>query len=105
MITVGQRIRQAREHACLTQEKLAEIIGVSRTAISRWELGEIDPTIEHLIALSQTLNVSTDYLLGIGSKTAIFDMLMEMASILNRLVSDLQGDSNRKEKDNTEKDV
>lgn len=89
MISVGRRIRQAREHAGLTQEKLAETIGVSRTAISRWESGEIDPTIDHLIHLAQQLNVSADYLLGISGKAEILDMLMEMASTLNRIVSDL----------------
>ena len=90
MITVGKRIRLAREHAGLTQEKLAETIGVSRTAISRWESGEIDPTIEHLIHLALTLNVSTDYLLGISGKAEVLDMLKEMASTLDRIVSDLQ---------------
>lgn len=90
MITVGKRIRLARESVGLTQEKLAETIGVSRTAISRWESGEIDPTIEHLIDLAQALNVSADYLLGIGSKAGMLDMLMDMASTLNRLVSDIQ---------------
>ena len=40
MIVVGKRIRQARVLAGLTQEQLAEKIGVSRTAIVRWESAE-----------------------------------------------------------------
>ena len=90
MITVGKRIRQARELAGFTQEKLAETIGVSRTAVSRWESGEIDPTIEHLIQLTHVLKVSADFLLGTNGGNQTMEVLMNMASTLNKIVSDMQ---------------
>ncbi len=66
MVSLGNRIRLARERAGYTQEKVAEKIGVSRSAVSRWEQGEIEPKVQNLVAVAALLNVSTDYLLGIG---------------------------------------
>lgn len=39
MMWLGNRIRAAREQAGLTQDNVAELIGVSRTAVARWENG------------------------------------------------------------------
>ncbi len=66
MISIGKRIRKAREAVGVTQEELAERIGVSRSAVARWELGEIEPKLRNLIALATELDVSTDELLGIS---------------------------------------
>ena len=96
MILVGKRIRQARELAGLTQEKLAETIGVSRTAIVRWESGETDPTLEHLIAMTAILNVSADFLLGTDDTNQVTIILTEMASTLNRLLTEIQEKGEKK---------
>lgn len=64
MLYLGKRIKQAREQAGFTQEKLAELIGTSRAAIARYELGEIEPKLRNLIAIAQCLSVTTDWLLG-----------------------------------------
>ena len=98
MILVGKRIKLARELAGLTQEKLAEIIGVSRTAVVRWERGETDPTIDHLIEMTKALRVSADFLLGTGDTDQVMSKLMEMASTLSRLVSNIQDIKGEKEK-------
>ena len=58
-------MKKAREQAGLTQEELAGLIGVSRTAIARYELGEIEPKVRNLISIAEKLSVSTDYLLGV----------------------------------------
>jgi len=68
MISLGKRIREARKQAGLTQEELAERIGVSRTAISRFELGEIEPSLRNLAAMAGELNVSADRLLGLPAR-------------------------------------
>ena len=86
MIIVGKRIRQARVLAGLTQEQLAEKIGVSRTAIVRWETAETEPTLEHLLALSMFLKVSADYLLGIDEH----NQMMDVVSKIYRIVAELQ---------------
>lgn len=70
MISLGNRIRKARENAGVTQEELAERIGVSRSAVARWELGEIEPKLKNLVALAVELEVSTDELLGISGQKA-----------------------------------
>lgn len=66
MISLGKNIRKAREKTGFTQEALAERIGVSRAAVARWELGEIEPKLTHLLKLSEILDVGTDELLGIS---------------------------------------
>ena len=64
MLCLGNRIRKAREQAGFTQEELAALIGISRTAIARYESGDIEPKLKNLIAIAEQLNVSCDYLLG-----------------------------------------
>ncbi|MBR6950750.1 MAG: helix-turn-helix transcriptional regulator [Oscillospiraceae bacterium] len=65
MISLGKRIRQARVRAGFTQENVAEIVGVSRTAVTRWEKGEIGPKLDHLAALAVLFGVTADHLLGL----------------------------------------
>lgn len=57
MLCLGNRIKKARKQEGLTQEQLAEVIGVSRSAISRWESGDMEPTIKNLAELARTLDV------------------------------------------------
>lgn len=47
----------------MSQEALARKLGVSRQAISRWELGEVVPDTANVLAVSRVFGVSTDYLL------------------------------------------
>ena len=98
MILVGNNIKWARELAGLTQEQLAEIIGVSRTAVVRWESGETYPSIDHLIELTKVLKVSADFILGIREADKITDTLMEMASTINKLLFNIQDHEGEKEK-------
>ena len=51
---------------CKSQEKLAEALNVERRTIIKWENGSSIPTIENLIALSDFLDCSLDYFLGLG---------------------------------------
>ena len=62
---IGARIRLARRDARLTQEKLAEKIGVSTVFVSQLESGSRAPGLETLVKLSRTLHVSL-YLLVLG---------------------------------------
>ena len=52
----------------MTQSDLAEKLGVSRQAISRWEMGTAKPELENLISISEIFGVSTDFLLK-GTET------------------------------------
>lgn len=60
---LSEKIYILRRKRGLSQEQLAEIIGVSRQAISKWEGGLSVPESEKLIAISEYFNVTLDYLL------------------------------------------
>ena len=63
-MTATNNLAFLRTEKGLSQEKLAEMLDVSRQTISRWESGETLPSTDNLIRLSQTLGVSVDYLMG-----------------------------------------
>jgi len=63
-MSFGNNLREVRKQRGITQEGLAEMLGVSRQAISKWESDSGYPETEKLIALSRTLNISLDYLLN-----------------------------------------
>ena len=58
-----QKLRDARENANLTQEALANLIGVKRAVISKYENGMIEPSVSQLKRIATALNVSVSYLL------------------------------------------
>lgn len=62
-MTLGQRIAQLRKAKGLSQEALADLVGVSRQAVSKWELDEAQPDAAKLVLLARALKVSTDQLL------------------------------------------
>ena len=60
---ISDNIKKYRKENNLSQDELAEKLGVSRQSISLWETGQTQPTIENIIALSRIFNVSTDSIL------------------------------------------
>lgn len=67
-LTLGQRISTRRKLLNLSQEALAEQLGVSRQAVSKWEADGSIPEIDKLIALSKLFEVSMEWLLGVQSE-------------------------------------
>lgn len=65
-MTLEQNLLLLREKAGLSQEKLAEKLGVSRQAVSKWETGQSTPDVDKLMALSRLYGVSVDSLLGLA---------------------------------------
>ena len=61
-----EKITLYRKKNGLSQEELAEKIGVSRQAVSKWETGDALPEITKLKALADTFNVTVDFLLDEG---------------------------------------
>ena len=57
-----EKIVELRKTKGLSQEELAEQLGVSRQAVSRWELGQTLPDIPNLLQLCELFGVSADYL-------------------------------------------
>jgi len=60
---IGSKIKEARMKIEMTQEQVAEILGVSRQTISNWETGKSYPDIVSVIKMSDLYEVSLDYLL------------------------------------------
>ncbi len=63
-MTIGQTIKLYRKEKALTQGQLAELIGVSTQAISKWETDSGLPDISQIVPLARVLEISTDKLLG-----------------------------------------
>lgn len=61
---IGERIRILRKNNKITQEQLAELMGVARPTISSWENNENKPTTENLFMLVSILKTSAAYLMG-----------------------------------------
>lgn len=62
-MTFGEKIQALRKSGGMSQEQLAARLGVSRQAISKWELGESSPEVENILQLGKLFDVTTDYLL------------------------------------------
>lgn len=62
-MTLADRIQRLRKAKGISQEELADQIGVSRQAVSKWESGQSSPDLEKVILLSEFFDVATDYLL------------------------------------------
>ena len=65
-MTFGEKLKEARKKVGLSQEELAERIGVSRAAVAKWETDKGLPDIDNLKVIAGLLDVSIDYLLDDG---------------------------------------
>ena len=70
-MSLGENLQTIRKKNQLSQEGLAEMLGVSRQAVSKWELGEGYPEVDKLLILSKKLNVSLDSLFGGESQPVV----------------------------------
>lgn len=61
--SLGEVLKQHREECKMTQEFVAESVGVSRQAVSKWENGTSDPSTSNLISLAKLFDLSAEELL------------------------------------------
>lgn len=66
-VNLGDRYRNLRKDRKLTQDDLAQYLGLTRSAINTWEQGLSIPSVNMIISLSQFYGVTTDYLLGLDN--------------------------------------
>lgn len=64
----GRRLKSARLGSNLTQQSVADELGLTLRTYQRYEAGTTEPTLNHLVSLCITLDVSADYLLGIADE-------------------------------------
>ena len=84
-MTLGERIRDERKKRGLSQEELADILNVSRQAITKWETDRGIPDIANLIRISEEFEISLDELIkGDNSvkRKIIYDNSMKRWHIL-----------------------
>lgn len=62
-MNISDRIQSLRKSKGITQEQLADAVGVSRQAVSKWEAEQSSPDLERVVAMAEYFDVTTDYLL------------------------------------------
>ncbi|WP_084554721.1 helix-turn-helix domain-containing protein [Eubacterium xylanophilum] len=67
-MTFGEKLKEARKEAGLSQEQFAEKMSISRSAVAKWESGRGLPDVNNLKVMAQLLDVSVDYLLDEDKK-------------------------------------
>ena len=88
-MSFGENLQKIRKKNQLSQEGLAEMLGVSRQAVSKWELGDGYPEVDKLLLLSKKLNISLDSLLGGENTTALSEDVKPSGTI--RIISPHEG--------------
>ncbi|MBR6879738.1 MAG: helix-turn-helix transcriptional regulator [Clostridiales bacterium] len=62
-MTIADRIQELRRTKGMSQEQLADAVGVSRQAVSKWESEQALPDLEKVVIMSNIFDTTTDYLL------------------------------------------
>ena len=85
-----EKIALYRKKNGFSQEELAEKIGVSRQAVSKWETGDALPEITKLKALADTFNVTVDFLLDEEKTEFLFQSESRSVSALDRYADGIE---------------
>lgn len=92
MVDFGERLKKLRLQEKLTQQQLADRVGVTKSVISYYELQERYPSPEIIIKLAFVFHVSADYLLGLehGESISLFGLKEDDIALVKQLVAHLQ---------------
>lgn len=82
-LNIGDTIFQLRKKQNITQEKLADMVGVSAGAVSKWETGNSMPDISLLSALARALNTSLDILLSFRQELSEKEVINIKQELIN----------------------
>ncbi len=63
-MSLGEKIKACRQNAGMSQEKVAELVGVSRQAVTKWEANQSAPNTENLFKLAEIFGTTVDLLLA-----------------------------------------
>ena len=87
---IGNKILELRKKNNITQEELADKVGVSRQTISKWELGETAPDIKQAKELSKIFNVSLDELVDNDLKEVITEKVSNTEALAGLILKILK---------------
>ncbi|MCH5192732.1 MAG: helix-turn-helix transcriptional regulator [Oscillospiraceae bacterium] len=95
-MTIGTRIKHLRQEQNITQEQLAESLGITSCAVSQWECDRTAPDISQLPALANIFNVTTDMLLGVDitRRKEKIDEFIEYNRLNFNVIGDMHGSIN-----------
>lgn len=85
-MSIGERISQLRQSAGISQQALAESLGVSRQAISKWENDQSAPDTIHLIHLSNVLNTEVEYLVTGNKPVYTYPVKVDKIKTIEKVV-------------------
>lgn len=74
MVDFGEQIRALRQGAGLTQQQLADKLGVTKSTVSYYEQAVRFPSTDVIISLAEVFHVTTDQLLGLEPKSQTLDV-------------------------------
>ena len=95
-INLAENIRSFRKNLGFTQEQLAERLGITLAAVSKWERGTSEPDLAYIMDLAEIFHVSVDALIGFsmhsGDADTEADRIEEMggAEDINRIISEYE---------------
>lgn len=69
-MNIGKKIKFLRRQNDMTQEQLADLLGVSYQAVSKWETDVSSPDLSLIVPLARLFHVSTDVLFGVDGENA-----------------------------------
>ena len=87
MIPLGDKLRDSRNERNLSQAQLAKRVGVTSSTVALYETGDRLPSLPRLIALSRSLGVTTDYLLGVSRQK---DCFLDIAGLTQQQIESLE---------------
>ena len=73
-----------RKKQKLSQERLAELVGVSRQTISNWEVGETMPTAKQITLLAEIFQITTDELLGVNPTNTLIKRMQGTEKLVKK---------------------
>lgn len=72
--SIGQKLKILRKERCLTQQELADKLGIKRATISNYEIGRRSPHLSELRRIAEFYGVGLDYF-GVAQKDDLLDLL------------------------------
>ncbi len=102
---LGIKLYELRKQAGLSQEELAEKLGVSRQAVSKWECGESLPDTDNLITISKLYNVSLDALVGNERTEAIAQAESAEPVAVEKVHTDDEDDDDEDDEDDEDEEI
>ena len=99
-LEIANRLVQLRKEHHLSQEELAEKIGISRQAVSKWERAESPPDTDNIILLSKLYHISIDELLRTSDEETLVSPCPQEPTTSNNDSPSTDPESTKKDKEN-----